>query len=297
MITIEFPITQKPHLATVKDKERNSGLTSVRFIDESTLVACDFNEHKMYLCKLSGADLEVIDSHSTVISDGSSVETDLMDFSDGIAVVSNFYQGSVSLYDIKGESIRFIEEIDLAPKYKNMHGVRFIPNYENLLWVTFCGKDNKCHQIWDVNKKEIIHEFETSEQCQDVGFLEDKAVVFARTDHIWTTKKPRIFSRKRKMYATAYVYQMPNDLRIAPPTLKATWKGKGHIDAVKEQDGYLFAANQYLNRVDVFTVDDRFQLKLKESLSGYGMPHGLDIVNGSLAVTNYEDQSLRICEV
>lgn len=261
------------------------------------MVVCDFNEHKIYLCKISGDELLIISSSSTVTNNGDSVETDLMDVSGDTIVVSNFRQGSVSFYCISNNQIEFIKELNLAVQHKNMHGVRFVPGYENLLWVTFCGFNNKCHQIWDIENNTILHDFKTDEQCQDVGFIENKAVVFARTDHIWTKHKPHIFSSKRKMYVSAYVYALPKNLNQEKPELISEWRGKGHIDAVKEYNGKLYGANQYLNRVDVFSLDSDCKLNLDKTINGFSMPHGLDIHEGLLAVTNYKDQTLKLSKL
>ncbi len=49
-----------------------------------------------------------------------------------------------------------------------------------------------------------------------------------------------------------------------------------------------------MNRIDVFGlgVDQRFGLL--RSIPGAAMPHGLDIRNDLLVVTNYTDQTLRL---
>jgi hypothetical protein len=293
MKSYQFPIQKKPHLATIKDKQRNSGLTSCRFYKEDLIIACDFNEHKTYLVEMGEDDIKIIDSHSTIINSGDSVETDLMDLRGDVFLVSNFYQGSISKYLVLDKRIKFIEEIDLSPEKKNMHGVRFIPGYEDIIWVAFCGVNNKSHEIWDIKKKEVLYRFDEDEQCQDIAFIKGLAIVFARTDHIWVSEKPKWWSKKNKMYATAYVYEIGNLFERSPSKI-SEWRGEGHIDAAMEYDGAIYAANQYLDRIDVFEIDSNNKLKLLRSIPGYKMPHGLDIKSGVLIVTNYDDQSLRV---
>lgn len=297
MHTFQFPVIEAPHLATIKNKTRNSGLTSVCFIDETRLLCADFNEKRAYLTALTDGEVEIIDTHPTVIADGTAVETDLMDYKDGRFVVSNFYQGSVSVYRVANDKIVFDREVNLDG-YKYLHGVRFIPGHDGLVWLTFCGANNRCHQIVDLDAEEIIHQIDTDQQCQDVAFVDDYAVVFARTDHIKGGKRKAIpLTRKWWMYATAYVYRMPADLRTEAPAFVSRWKGEGHIDACKAYEGKIYAANQYLDRVDVFSLSDAGELKLVDALTGFGMPHGLDARNGTLAVTNYNDQTLRMVPV
>lgn len=293
----KFPLVGEPHFATVKDKTRNSGLTSVSFVDDDRVICADFNDKLVYLASVRNGKLEIIETHPTVIADGTTVQTDLMDFLDNRFVVSNFYQGSFSVYRLEGDTISFEQEVNLND-YKGLHGVRFIPNHPGLLWLTYCGAKNKCHQIVDLESKTVIHQIDTDQHCQDVAFVDGYAVVFARTDHIKIgTKAARMFSKKWWMFATAYVYSIPENLREVAPNFVSRWKGKGHIDACKAYNGKIFAANQYLDRVDVFTLSAEGKLSLSRSIKGMGMPHGLDLRNNKLAVTNYGDQTLRILEL
>lgn len=292
----QFPITREPHLATIRDKTRCSGLTSVRFLEDRLLVLCDFNERNAYLAELTNDGVAVLDTHPTIISDGSAVETDLLDSSGNQFAVTNFYQGSISFYEVSDRKIRFLRELN-HNEFRNLHGVRYLPSDPNLLWLTYCGNQNKCHQIIDSRDGTVLHHFDTDQQCQDVAFLGDKAVVFARTDHIrGGARKAGFFSRKRIMFATAYVYQLSSSMK-EPPRLVDRWRGEGHLDACKEYDGLIYAANQYLDRIDVFGIDEKQKLSLKHSIPGVAMPHGLDVRNNLLAVTNYTDSSLRLLQL
>lgn len=288
-----FPTTKEPHLVTIRDKTRCSGLTSVRFIDDRLLVLCDFNERNAYLAELTDDGVVVLDTHPTIIADGTAVQTDLMDSWGSQFVVTNFYQGSLSFYEVRDRKIQFLREIN-HNQFRNLHGVRYVPSDPSLLWLTYCGNHNKCHQIVNAHDGTVVHHFDTDQQCQDVAFLGDKAVVFARTDHIrGGTRKAGLFSHKRIMFATAYIYQLADSMRTAP-VLIDRWKGEGHLDACKEYKGAIYAANQYLNRIDVFAFGENERFGLLRSISGAAMPHGLDIRNDLMAVTNYTDQTLRV---
>ncbi len=293
MRTFQFPITREPHLATIRDKTRCSGLTSVRFLDDRLLVLCDFNERNAYLAELTDDGVKVLDTHPTIIADGTAVQTDLMDSRGTQFVVTNFYQGSISFYEVRDRKIHFLRELN-HNQFRNLHGVRYIPADPSLLWLTYCGNQNKCHQIVDAKDGSVVHHFDTDQQCQDVAFLGDKAVVFARTDHIrGGTSKAGLFSHKRIMFATAYIYQLADSIRT-PPVMIDRWKGEGHLDACKEYNGSIYAANQYLNRIDVFGFENDQRFGLVRSIPGAAMPHGLDIRNDLLVVTNYTDQTLRL---
>jgi len=294
--TYAFPQVEQPHLVTIRDKTRNSGLTSVCFVDEKTLLACDFNDKTMYLVGLDGDELQIRQSLPTQVSSGEPAQTDLMDFDGERIVVSNFYQGSISLYRMTDRHIVFEEEIN-HNDYKGLHGVRFVPGYPDLLWLTYCGPKNKCFQIFDLASRRVVHEINTEQQCQDVAFIDNFAVVFARSNHILKgTTAAKLFSKKWWMKATAYVYRMPDDLSATAPTFVSEWHGRGQIDACKGSNGRIYAANQYLDRVDVFSISAQGKLKLSKKIKHMAMPHGVDIRNGKVAVTNYGDQTLKIVD-
>jgi len=296
-LTFEFPTTKAPHLSTVKNKTRNSGLTSVCFAGGDLLLAADFNEQMVYLVSVSNGDITFIASHPTQDQDGTPVQTDLMDVDGDRLAVSNFYQGSVSFYRFTDRAIHFEEEMNLN-EHKGLHGVRFVPGDPGLVWLTYCNPHFRRHQIVDIETRTVLHEFEVDQQCQDVAFVDGLAVVFARTNHIKKgAEKVPMFSKKARMFATAYVYRLPDDLRAAAPEFLCRWKGRGHIDATKGYGNRIYAANQYLERIDVFSVSETGQLSLRSKIKGMKMPHGLDVRNGKLAVTNYGDQTLRVVDL
>jgi len=301
MRTFTFPSFRQPYVATIRDRPRVSGLTSVRFYRDNYLVLCDFNERATYLMRMTDyGGLELVDYSTTVVRGNVAAQTDLMDLQGDLFAVTNFFQGSVSLYEIKSFRIHFIKELNLN-KYIYAHGVRFIPGYPDLLWVSYCGADNKCIQIVNYLTERVVHEIPLQEQAQDVGFMTGaegrlRALQVARTPHI-SEGRLKDGAPLKNMYATAYLFSFPEDLYQEPPRLIDQWTGKGHLDAVKEFGGRFFVANQYTDHVDLFSIA---QDKITKTghISGYGMPHGLDVrKDGLLAVTNYSDQTLRLVKL
>jgi hypothetical protein len=294
MKSYQFPLPAKPHVVYVKDRARNSGLTSLRFFGDNRIVCCDFNGKIMYLVELTDSVPKIIAYTPTVIQDGTPVQTDLMDVNkEGLVVVSNFYQGSQSFFQIKGNTLAFVGELDLHPSFRGCHGVRFVPGYDDLLWVTYCGTRNKYIVILNYKTKTVLHEIPMPEQLQDAAFVGPYAVVPARTDHI-TVAGPNA----TMMYATIYLFRLPENLYTTPPTLIDTWHGNGHLDAMIEYGDQVYSANQYTDEVDVFGITSEERIELRSSIKGFSMPHGLDIrLDGLMAVTNYEDSSLRLVEL
>ena len=284
-----IPTTSEPHLVFVKDRPRNSGLTSLRFVSLDRLVCCDYNEKKMHLVQVGPDDLEVIATIPTSVRGGASVQTDLLDWNgDDLLVTSNFYQGTQSFYAVRGDTVSFIDEAQLTD-FGRCHGVRFVPGYDDLLFIAY-------HQgivIADYRKKKILHVLQMSEMVQDAAFIGDYVLVPARTDHI------RIDGPfGGEMYATVYLLRMPQSLYSSPPQLIDTWRGIGHLDAIKEHGVLAYSANQYTDTVDVFGISAAERIEARGSIPGFAMPHGVDIrPDGLLGVTNYLDNSVRLVEL
>src|SRR5574337_90819 len=152
-----FPTPSPPHIAYIKDRPRNSGLTSLRFIAGNRFVCCDFNEKTMYLAQYDGVKVEIVATARTVVADGTPVQTDLLDVNaEGLLVTSNFYQGTQSFFQLKDDRLAFVAEMKLNA-FIRCHGVRFVPGYDDLLWITYCGKDNKAVVIADYRRQKVLH--------------------------------------------------------------------------------------------------------------------------------------------
>jgi hypothetical protein len=70
MMIYPFPSPSAPHIAFIKDKPRNSGLTSLRFVGTNRFVCADFNEKMMYLVEMTDAGLKLIAATPTAIQNG-----------------------------------------------------------------------------------------------------------------------------------------------------------------------------------------------------------------------------------
>jgi len=289
----KFPTPAPAHIAWINDRPRNSGLTSLRFIGGERFVCCDFNEKRMYLAEFAGSGVRVLDETRTVIADGSPVQTDLLDFNgEDLLVVSNFYQGTQSYFRVDGNSLAFVEE-QKPNGFRHCHGVRFVPGYPDLMWVSYCAPDNKSIVILDWRGKRVLHTLALGEQVQDAAFVGRYVLAPARTNHITRDGK-----YAGAMYATMYLLRMPENLYDAPPQVVDVWRGAGHLDAIKEFGDVAYAANQYSDAIDVFGVSAAGRIELRRSLRGFPMPHGLDVrADGLLGVTNYMDNSLRVVQL
>lgn len=283
------PTTSEPHIVYIKDRSRSSGLTSLRFVASDRLVCCDYNEKKMHLLELGPAEVDVMATIPTSVRGGTPVQTDLLDWNgEDLLVTSNFYQGTQSFYALHGDTLSFVDEMKLTD-FTNCHGVRFVPGYDDLLFIAY----HRGIVIADYRKKKILHMLQMSEMTQDAAFIDDYILVPARTDHI-RTEGP--FTGE--MYATLYLFRMPQDLHSSPPQLIDTWRGSGHLDAIKEYGALAYSANQYTDSVDIFGVDAAERIERRGCIPGFAMPHGVDIrPDGLLGVTNYLDNTVRLVDL
>jgi len=231
-----------------------------------------------------------------------------MDLRGDTLVMTNFYRGEVGVYEVGPETLRFERVIRLprrpAPRRRSwrnlfgsasadagatrrVHGAVFVPGYPDLLWVSFCDAHQRGVEIVTLEGTPI-HSLHTDEQAQDVAFVEQAGVTYAiqaaRTNHITVRAANDI-----DMYATLYVFRLPPDLRSDRPELLVTQRFSGHLDAMKSFGGSVFGANQYDDCVDQFTYSpEKNRIELVRRLTGFDMPHGLDIRHdGLMAVTNY----------
>jgi hypothetical protein len=190
----------------VRTRQRNSGLTSVRWYDDQTLFAGDFAAKRVYRVKpFSSNPIEA--GISTLDGEGRPTETDLMDLRDDTMALTNFYTGEVAFYTVGANVLQF-ERVILPPAQsqqtcthmfwhkfmpdslfrkriarsrktgRKAHGVVFIPGYLDLLWVSFCDAVQKGIEIVTTDGISICS-VPTAEQAQDVAFLRSGADVYA----------------------------------------------------------------------------------------------------------------------
>ena len=294
---VQFPVSKSPYMVTIRDKSRNSGLTSIRFLDQHHLVCCDFNARTIYLVRFDMKNgWKIIHQHPTIIHTGQAAQTDLMDTFGNICVVTNFNQGALSFYAIEDGKIKFLKEVN-PNSCVNAHGVRFPPGNSDLVWVSYCGVQNKCAQIIDWRKEQVVQSIDLEEQAQDAAFMGPYILQFARTNHAFKMVASDQTPPRPKMYTTVYLFKTLDGFPKSKPVLLDEWHGDGHIDAAKEYRGRVYATNQYTDTVDVFEIN-KDKIFCIERLKGFEMPHGLDISqNGVMAVTNYYDQTLRLTRI
>ncbi|MDZ7736246.1 MAG: hypothetical protein U5P41_09205 [Gammaproteobacteria bacterium] len=87
------------------------------------------------------------------------------------------------------------------------------------------------------------------------------------------------------------LYQV--DLRKPKFRLLDILTGSGHIDNLAYRDGVFYATDQYYSKVINYRIE-RDRIKQVGEMIGYDFPHGLDIRDDLLAVSNYGDNSVVI---
>lgn len=294
--SVIFEINTKKDFYLIKDRPRNSGLTSVRFITETQFVCADFNQRKIYFAELKEDGVDILSEIPTTTRNGTPVKTDLLDInSEGLIVVSNFMEGTQSFYKIENNALVFVDELDMNFKNYGNHGVRFMPGHEDLLWCTYNGINNKFVYINDYKNKKIIHKIEFDEQPQDIAFIGNYAIIPARTNHV---RSAHAGNFEGDMYSTIYLLRLPENILNQPPVIIDKIHGEGHLDAILEFNGKAYSANQYTDNIEIFEVSEDEKIQKLGHISGFNMPHGLDIRDdGFMAVTNYLDNTMRFLQL
>ena len=293
---VTFDINTEKDFYLIKDRPRNSGLTSVRFLTNTQFVCADFNQRRIYFAELKEDGVDILSEIPTTTKDGTPVKTDLLDVnSEGLIVVSNFMEGTQSFYRIENNTLVFVDELDMNFKNYGNHGVRFMPGREDLLWCTYNGLNNKFVYINDYKNKNIVHKIEFDEQPQDVAFIGNYAIVPARTNHVCSVRGGNYLG---DMYSTIYLLRLPENILEQSPVIVDKIHGEGHLDAMLEFNGKAYSANQYTDNVEIFGVSADEKIERHGYISGFNMPHGLDIRDdGLIAVTNYLDNTMRFLQL
>ena len=266
----------------INGRSRISTATSVRFLDNRTIVCASLVGQRLYLIDfdLTNSSFRVLDSLDTTF-EGVLAETDLMDIDDqGNIVTSNFYRGSATLYCRSGSRIHFVRDLHLGLDCY-VHGIRLLGS--DTLAVT-ATKGPKGIHFFDFRDCQPLFylplEFPTKDLCVLPGG--NIAVIVAHGTPQRDQKSP--YSSEIHLYELDIVsknYKFVDSIKLY----------QHHCDTLQYYDGKLLVIDQTHDRV---LVIDTSPLSVFGAINGFNFPHGLDAKSGLLAVTNYGLNSVSI---
>ena len=262
---------------------------------------------------------------------------DLMDWDGRDRIImSNFRKGSQSVYkfDVRAKTIQWVEEHQMfAPVHlpRWCHSAKFVPGTSHIV-ATSTLPGHFATGVYDTETNELLYEFslDPAWHAQDTELIGSSHLLVAYTSstvRTFQTEKSNITEHRAKLSlldrsqacmqprrgdtpAGTKVALYAIDLRI--PTehmlLDVHDIPEAHPDSIVYSEGLVYVNDQFNDVIHVLqlnmTVETGSGLqaripKLKRLLSirGYHMPHGVDVRDGVIAVTNYGDNTAKIMKL
>jgi hypothetical protein len=267
----------------IGDHVRHSNLTSAQFLSDDLLACGSFDGRRIDLVSINNDSGTLQRLHSAPGTyRGRRVQNDLLGASASgeFFATSNFHSGSSTLYSHDGQKIFHVRDFpNRLTGY--VHGVRFYN--DRVLALTACSGPMGVH-FFDVESGAHLLGIKIARKCQDVVFLSPtRMLVLAVTGHPQFMSFPIYDSE---------IWVVDFDLKTGKHEIRGGRRfSKTHYDAGVIHEGTLFITDQYNNRVQMIDIET---LERVGSFGGYNFPHGLDIRNGVMAVTNYGTSTLTI---
>lgn len=267
----------------IGDHARHSNLTSAQFLSDDLLACGSFDGRRIDLISINKDSGTLKRLHSAPGTyRGKRVQNDLLGASASgeFFATSNFHSGSSTLYSHDGEKIFHVR--DFPNRLKGyVHGVRFYN--DRVLALTACSGPMGVH-FFDIESGAHLLAIKIARKCQDIIFLSPtRMLVLAVTGHPQFKSFPIYDSE---------IWVVDFDLKTGKHEIRGGRRyGKTHYDAGAVHEGTLFITDQYNNRLQMVDIET---LEKVGHFAGYDFPHGLDIRNGLMAVTNYGTSTLTL---
>lgn len=227
--------------------------------------------------------------------------TDLLDFNGkDLLLTSNMWQATQTLYKIEGHRIEYLKTVPRATaERKFCHGAAFHPTQHGIIGTA--NFDVSQVEIVDYEREKLLLliPFPQGVKPKDLTWINDNHLMVAHTtsdvvDHA-TDHIPRSGLALYRIEADYQGYQL-----VAEEFIEDS-----HSDAVIFCDGLVFTGNQPSGEIHIYRLFQEgnapcvWRFTHVASLGGYPDPHGIAFHKdtGLLAVTNYGDNTVRICPV
>jgi len=268
-------------------RQRLATCTSVRLIDQHTLVCASLVGQAMYLLNfnLDSGIYRVIERIDTV-ANGATVCTDLLAF-DGkdLLATSNCEDSSVSFYRLAENRLRYESELRIHGADAGFcHGVAFAPDCDLICVAIQAG--GRSLQLWSRTSGELVARYiDPGWMPKDVVFIAPKTILALFSQA--ASAKDVVKKIESKIVLIEFSADWQTHL------LRGEWVlHDSQFDCVVHSNGYVFVSDQGHDQVQCFHLGE--SLRKIQNFDGYTFPHGIDFdaASGLLAVTSYGDNSL-----
>jgi len=279
MLLIQQPIEElkiAPEV-TVGNRKRYSTATAVAWINDNKLVSAAFNSRNIYL-------IELKDDGTSQILDviKAPYNPDLMDYKNGMIVTSDYpysdQHGHASIFDVVDDKIVYRKSITL-PNTKS-HGCEIVD--DNTVIITSNSDHNKGCLFVDINKGIVKSTLTNMDHYSKDAYIKDDRLLV-----ICAKSLPQIGQTTVIGESVLYLFDLSTLSRISEVRFH------GQTDSLTMDGNDVFITIQGDDTVAHCTLMDDV-LSYFGRTGGFNFPHGIDALNGKVAVTNYGDNTIRI---
>lgn len=258
----------------VGDKLRYATATDVKFIDNNFLICAQLLNRTLYLIDYSDG-FKIVDSIKT------NYQPDLIDIKNGLVITANqTYKenqtGGVSLYEIKENKFFLIK--DFLIDNVQAHGCKIIDD-ENILFSSISGLSLGIFKL-NIKTEKYNKIYIGDKFIRDMDFS---------GDYLFITSAPSTpmnsVNRGSTNKITCLNYKT---LEV----VNEIYFGK-QCDSIIIKNDLCFLTSQITDEVFCFKIDG-FNLDFFGKIDGFNFPHGMDVYEDLIAVSNYGDNSIQI---
>jgi len=270
----------------VGDRPRFATATSVRLLDEQTLVCSSLLARKIYLIRfdLACGSYTVLDGVDTIYS-GSPTQTDLCDIDalgHGYVITSNCESGGMSIYRVSRDKISHDRDLFTGLSGNYCHGARFCG--PDVVAATALRDPRGVH-FYDVQTMRKLLYVSTDRLPKDVCFLPDNRAVVITTDG---APLPERSSARNVSELLLIEYDLARGTSVIVNRQMCEAR---QLDSVVLYEDRLYISDSHGGRILV--VDTR-TLRQIYQIEGYDFPHGVDVRHGMLAVACYGTNAIHV---
>lgn len=264
-------------------KTRLSCATSVSILDDNHLACAHFAGQKIYIYKfdINSGQYEMTGCADTTYN-GKLCKTDLMTSNgDGKIAVSNFLEKSCTLYKYTNQSINFSHYIPhICGDF--VHGVKFYN--DNIIAMTSRRAYSGVYFV-NISDGSTIFTINTNRNSvQDVCFINDSKLVLISTSNTPKMRQHDMWSS----FVDIYDYSVEGAKAILTGSIEFP---NSQLDNLVLYNSNIYITNQYQNLVLVMCP---ISGKIVNKYAGFEFPHGIDVSNGLMAVSNYGTNTIEI---
>lgn len=287
-IIIEEPNRAKKSHFYVGGNARLATLTGVCFSSANHLITA----HLVGEC-LHSIEIDFDEKKSRVVStiessfEGANTIVDLIEFDGSNRIIaSNFDACSSTLYELSDNKIKHIKDIKLPDGKGNCHGASFFDEE------VICLSTNKNYLFFiNICTNEILAEFKLPYHIKDISTYRPGELLLC-----FSIASP---SREIKpTYGSGLYYVSVNIEKNKLSIIDKHYFWPAAFDAIcrDKVTNVFYVTDQYGCRVISFNLQ-KGKIAILGEYRGFDFPHGIDINQSILAVTNYGNSSLDLLDI